>query len=100
VDGGLGLNNAVEQVWNEAQNIWCNDQEIEFRGLLKCFVLIETGNPRRKPIAEASLKFFSEALVELRRRQRILQRCLCKDTDSYMKANGIFGSTSRKAFRM
>ena len=50
--------------------------------------------------AEASLKFFSEILVELRRSQRILQRCLCKNTDSYMKANGIFGSTSGKAFRM
>ena len=31
--------------------------------LLKCFVSIGTGNPGRKPIAEGSLKFFSQTLV-------------------------------------
>jgi hypothetical protein len=58
----LGTNNPVEQLWNEAQNIWC-DEEVELGGLLKCFVSVGTGNPGRKPIAEGPLKFFSETLV-------------------------------------
>lgn len=33
--------------------------------LLKCFVSVGTGNPGRKPIAEGSLKFFSETLVDI-----------------------------------
>jgi hypothetical protein len=65
VDGGLGTNNPVEQLWNEAQNIWCHDERVELSGLLKCFVSIGTGDPGRKPIAEGSLKFFSETLVKI-----------------------------------
>ncbi|TVY22961.1 Calcium-independent phospholipase A2-gamma [Lachnellula hyalina] len=63
VDGGLGANNPVEQLWNEAQSIWCHDGATELSALLKCFVSIGTGNPGRKPIAEGSLKFFSQTLV-------------------------------------
>lgn len=62
VDGGLGANNPVEQIWNEAQNIWCSG-EVELRDLLKCFVSLGTGNPGRKLIAEGAMKFFSETLV-------------------------------------
>ena len=65
MDGGLGANNPVEQLWNEAQNIWCYDKGVELSGLLKCFVSIGTGNPGRKPIAKGSLKFFSETLVSI-----------------------------------
>src|SRR6187402_2545693 len=65
VDGGLGANNPVEQLWNEAQNIWCSNREVELSTLLKCFISIGTGNPGKKPIAEGSLKFFSETLVSI-----------------------------------
>ncbi len=27
VDGGLGTDSPVEQLWNEAQNIWCYNRE-------------------------------------------------------------------------
>ncbi|KAH6665736.1 phospholipase, patatin family protein [Halenospora varia] len=63
VDGGLGANNPVEQLWNEAQNIWCRNGETELSTLLKCFISVGTGNPGRKPIAEGSFKLFSETLV-------------------------------------
>lgn len=63
VDGGLGANNPVEQLWNEAQNIWCHDGARELITLLKCFISVGTGNPGKKPIAEGPLKFFSETLV-------------------------------------
>ncbi len=64
MDGGLGANNPVEQIWNEAQNIWCPGK-IELGEVLKCFVSVGTGNPGRKPIAEGTLKFFSETLVNI-----------------------------------
>jgi predicted acylesterase/phospholipase RssA len=62
VDGGLGANNPVEQIWNEAQNIWCTG-ELELHDLLQCFVSVGTGNPRTKPIAIGVLKLFLETLV-------------------------------------
>ena len=64
VDAGLGANNPVEQIWNEAQNIWCSGEQ-ELQQLLKCFVSIGTGNPGTKPIAEGAFKFFSETLVNI-----------------------------------
>jgi len=63
VDGGLGSNNPVEQLWNEAQNLWCPSGEMELSALLKCFISIGTGNPGRKTIAEGPWKFFSETLI-------------------------------------
>ncbi|KAE9366396.1 phospholipase [Stipitochalara longipes BDJ] len=66
VDGGLGgTNNPVEQLWNEAQNIWCHDSELELSTLLKCFISIGTGDPGRKPIAEGLFGFFLKTLVDL-----------------------------------
>lgn len=63
MDGGLGTNNPVEQLWNEAQNIWCCNEGMELTSVLKCFVSIGTGNPGRKPIANGPWNFFSETLV-------------------------------------
>ncbi|KAI9675964.1 MAG: hypothetical protein M1829_003202, partial [Trizodia sp. TS-e1964] len=64
-DGALGANNPAEQLWNEAQAIWCHGEDAELKKLLKCFVSIGTGNPGSKPISEGPLKFFSETLVRL-----------------------------------
>lgn len=63
VDAGLGTNNPVEQLWNEAQNLWCQDGAVELTALLKCFVSVGTGNPGKKPIAEGSMRFFKDTLV-------------------------------------
>lgn len=65
VDGALGANNPSDQLWNEAQIVWCKNGEIELGDLLKCFVSIGTGNPGSRPIAEGSLRFFSETLVKI-----------------------------------
>ena len=64
VDAGLGANNPVEQIWNEAQNIWCSGEQ-ELQQFLKCFVSIGTGSPGLKPIAKGAFKFFSETLVNI-----------------------------------
>lgn len=65
MDGGLGANNPVEQLWNEAQRIWCEDERAELGEMLKCLVSIGTGNPGLKPISYGPWKFFSETLVGL-----------------------------------
>lgn len=65
VDGALGANNPVEQLWNEAQNIWCQKKGVELSALMKCFVSIGTGNPGTKPIATRALKLFTETLVRI-----------------------------------
>lgn len=64
VDGGLAANNPVDQVWNEAQKIWCPN-EGEVGGLIKCFVSVGTGDPGTKPIEEGAWKFMSTTLVNL-----------------------------------
>jgi len=64
VDGGLAANNPIDQVWNEATNVWCPD-EGDLGKLVKCFVSVGTGNPGTKPIAEGAWKFMSDTLVDL-----------------------------------
>ena len=59
----MGANNPVEHLWNEAQNVWCNHEEVELSKLLKCFVSIGTGDPGLKPVSEGPWKFLSETLV-------------------------------------
>ena len=63
-DGALGANNPVEEVEEEAANIWCSDSR-ELMSLVKCFVSIGTGNPGRKAIEDNMLKFLSKTLVGL-----------------------------------
>lgn len=64
VDGALGANNPVEQIWNEAQNMWCAD-DVDLKDMLKCIISLGTGNPGLKPISEGVLKLFSESLVRI-----------------------------------
>lgn len=64
MDGGLGANNPVDQVWTEAQDIWCPD-EGKLEELVKCFVSVGTGNPGTKPIAEGAWKLMSDTMVEI-----------------------------------
>jgi predicted acylesterase/phospholipase RssA len=65
VDGGLGTNNPVEEIWNnEAQDIWCLDG-VELNKILKCFVSVGTGNPGIKPIETGAWGFFSKTLVDI-----------------------------------
>jgi hypothetical protein len=44
VDGALGFNNPLDQVWAEAQDIWSPDQG-KLEPMIKCIVSIGTGNP-------------------------------------------------------
>ncbi|KAH8653144.1 acyl transferase/acyl hydrolase/lysophospholipase [Tricladium varicosporioides] len=61
VDGGLGANNPVKHVWNEAQNIWCDHNgQVEER--VKCFISIGTGHPGRTPVHNLVWRFLNVTL--------------------------------------
>jgi predicted acylesterase/phospholipase RssA len=54
VDGSLGANNPVDEVWREAVNIWCPESD-ELKPKVKCFVSLGAGNPGLKPIVDDDL---------------------------------------------
>ncbi|RDW89126.1 hypothetical protein BP6252_01158 [Coleophoma cylindrospora] len=64
VDGALSANNPVDEIWNEAQNVWCTG-DTELNDMLKCVISIGTGDPGTQPIAEGIVKLFSRTLVQM-----------------------------------
>ncbi|OJD27184.1 hypothetical protein ACJ73_01426 [Blastomyces percursus] len=64
VDGALGANNPVDEVWNEAQNIWCADDGA-LEPLVNCFISIGTGNPGVSPMNEGALKMLATDMVKM-----------------------------------
>ncbi|RPA76722.1 hypothetical protein BJ508DRAFT_330870 [Ascobolus immersus RN42] len=71
VDGALGANNPVEEVENEAMNIWCSNSEREtgnnadLQQIVKCFVSIGTGVPSPNAIKDSVMKLLSETLRKI-----------------------------------
>ncbi|RMJ20845.1 Patatin-like phospholipase [Aspergillus sp. HF37] len=63
-DGGLGVNNPVDEVENEASNIWCPETG-DLKPLVKCFISIGTGNPGKKPFEDSMLKFLGRTVVQI-----------------------------------
>ncbi|CAI7608433.1 unnamed protein product [Penicillium bialowiezense] len=64
VDGAFGANNPIEEVEEEAADIWCNETR-ELRPLVKCILSIGTGNPTRVPVDNKMFKFLSKTLVRM-----------------------------------
>ena len=64
VDGALGANNPVEEVWIEAQNIWC-PEDGALEPLVKCFVSIGTGNPGLEPIGSTAWKVLTDTMIKI-----------------------------------
>ena len=64
VDGAFGANNPVEEVEEEAADIWCTASR-ELKPLVKCFLSIGTGCPARVPMDDNMMKFVSKTLVRL-----------------------------------
>ena len=62
VDGALGANNPVDEVEEEASNIWCSESR-DLKLLVKCFLSIGTGHPGKKAIEDNMLMFVSKTLV-------------------------------------
>lgn len=64
VDGALGANNPVDQVEEEAADIWC-PKTGELKPLVKCFISIGTGHPGKKALEDNIFKFLSKTLVQI-----------------------------------
>ncbi|CAG8252566.1 unnamed protein product [Penicillium olsonii] len=64
VDGAFGANNPIEEVEEEAADIWCTKSR-DLKPLVKCFVSVGTGSPDRVPISDNIVKFLSKTLVKM-----------------------------------
>lgn len=64
VDGAFGANNPIEEVEEEAADIWCTTSR-ELKPLVKCLVSVGTGNPAQVPMNDNVLKFLSKTLVRM-----------------------------------
>lgn len=63
-DGGFGVNNLVDEVEGEAANIWCSETG-DLKSLVKCFIVIGTGNLGKKAFEDSMIKFLSEMVVQV-----------------------------------
>lgn len=89
VDGAFGANNPVEEMEEEACDVWCPSTR-DLKSLVKCLLSIGTGNPATRPIDDNMLKFLSKTLVRLatkpegtERRFMARWRNECKDGRCY-----------------
>jgi predicted acylesterase/phospholipase RssA len=57
VDGALGANNPIYELWTQAQDIW-GDQ---LWGRLKCLVSIGTGIPKKEPVRDDLLGIWASS---------------------------------------
>lgn len=55
IDGGLGANNPIYALWNQAQGTW-GDRMYD---MLKCLVSIGTGVPGLKPVGDSVLSIWA-----------------------------------------
>jgi hypothetical protein len=63
-DGATGANNPVFDVWNEAQDLWDNE-EGQLHDIVGCVLSVGTGDPGMIPLEEKSWKFLSKSLVAI-----------------------------------
>jgi predicted acylesterase/phospholipase RssA len=63
-DGGLGVNNPVDEVEGEASNIWCSETG-DLKPLVKCFISVGTGNPGKRAFKDSMIKFLGQTVVEI-----------------------------------
>ncbi|KAJ5521113.1 Acyl transferase/acyl hydrolase/lysophospholipase [Penicillium fimorum] len=64
VDGAFGANNPIEEVEEEAADIWCTASRA-LKPLVKCLISVGTGNPAQLPMNDNVLKFLSKTLVRM-----------------------------------
>ncbi|KAJ5475322.1 Acyl transferase/acyl hydrolase/lysophospholipase [Penicillium diatomitis] len=64
VDGAFGANNPVEEVEEEAADIWCTSSR-DLKPLVKCFLSLGTGSPSSMPMDDNMIKFLSKTLVRM-----------------------------------
>ena len=89
VDGAFGANNPVEEVEEEAADIWCTTSR-EIKPLVKCFVTLGTGCPARVPMDDNIFKFLSKTLVTLATKPESTERRFMARWSNELKENRLF----------
>jgi hypothetical protein len=64
VDGAFGANNPIEEVEEEAADVWCPSSR-NLKPLVKCIVSVGTGDPGQGAIDDNILNFLSKTLVRM-----------------------------------
>lgn len=64
VDGAFGANNPIEEIEEEAADIWCTTSRA-LKSLVKCLVSVGTGDPAKLPMDDNVLRFLSKTLVRM-----------------------------------
>lgn len=64
VDGAFGANNPIDEMEEEACDIWCPSNG-NLRVLVKCLLSIGTGNAGKRAIDDNIIKFLSKTLVRM-----------------------------------
>ncbi|KAJ6014335.1 Acyl transferase/acyl hydrolase/lysophospholipase [Penicillium herquei] len=64
VDGAFGANNPIEEVEEEACDIWCPSAR-NIQDLVKCLVSVGTGHAGNQALDDNILKFLSKTLVRM-----------------------------------
>ncbi|KAJ5765992.1 Acyl transferase/acyl hydrolase/lysophospholipase [Penicillium nucicola] len=89
VDGAFGANNPIQEVEEEAADIWCTASR-DLKPLVKCFVSIGTGNPAQVPIDDNLFKFLSKSLVRLATKPEGTERLFSARWRSEIKEKRFF----------
>ncbi|KAJ5640825.1 hypothetical protein N7528_000450 [Penicillium herquei] len=89
VDGAFGANNPVEEVEEEASDIWCTASR-EIKPLVKCFLTLGTGCPANVSMSNNMLQFLSKTLVRLATKPESTERRFMARWSNESKENRLF----------
>ena len=89
VDGAFGANNPIEEVEEEAADIWCTETR-DLKSLVKCFLSIGTGNPAQVSIDNKMFKFLSKTLVRMATKPESTERRFMARWSNEMKDKRYF----------
>lgn len=64
VDGAFGANNPIEEVEQEAADVWCPISR-DLKPLVKCILSVGTGDPGQKPLDDNIFQFMTKTLVRM-----------------------------------
>jgi predicted acylesterase/phospholipase RssA len=89
VDGAFGANNPVEEVEEEAADIWCTTSR-DLKPLVKCFLSVGTGCPLKMPIDDNMIKFLSKTLVRMATKPESTERRFMARWSNELRQKRIF----------
>ncbi|KAJ5369811.1 uncharacterized protein N7496_005903 [Penicillium cataractarum] len=88
-DGGLGANNPIFEVWEEAKDIWSPNSD-NLSKLVKCSVSIGTGHEKTTPIFDGPYKFMTKTLAAIATQTEKTAEQFHRQQSEMFKANRCF----------